>query len=55
MRDRKYIISLERGLKILEIFGESARRLTLTEVDLPVRSTKPQRSVFCIRCAHWDI
>jgi IclR family pca regulon transcriptional regulator len=32
MRDRKYIISLERGLKILEIFGESARRLTLTEV-----------------------
>ena len=32
MRDRKYIISLARGLKILEIFGESARRLTLTEV-----------------------
>jgi len=32
MRDRDHIKSLERGLRILEIFAESSRSLTLTEV-----------------------
>ncbi len=32
MRNRNYITSLERGLKILQVFGESSRPLTLTEV-----------------------
>jgi IclR family pca regulon transcriptional regulator len=32
MPDRNYIHTIERGLKILEIFGTSARKLTLTEV-----------------------
>jgi len=32
MRDRNYIQSLERGLKILEIFGEYSRPLSLTEI-----------------------
>lgn len=32
MRDNNYIKSLERGLRILEIFGELSRPLTLTEV-----------------------
>ena len=33
MRDKNYIASLERGLKILQVFGESTRPLTLTEVS----------------------
>lgn len=32
MGDRYYIMSLERGLKILETFGKSGNRLTLSEV-----------------------
>ena len=32
MCDRDHIKSLERGLRILEIFAESSRSLTLTEV-----------------------
>ena len=32
MRDKKIITSLVRGLRILELFGESSRPLTLTEV-----------------------
>ena len=32
MRDNNYIKSLERGLKILELFGEHSRPLTLTEI-----------------------
>ena len=32
MRDNNYIKSLERGLRILEIFGESSRLLTLTKI-----------------------
>jgi IclR family pca regulon transcriptional regulator len=50
MRDRKYIISLERGLKILEIFGESARRLTLTEVAsaCSLNKTAAQRFLYTL-------
>jgi DNA-binding IclR family transcriptional regulator len=40
MRDRKYIISLEPGLKILEIFGESARRLTLNPITRKTVTSK---------------
>lgn len=52
MRDRKYIISLERGLKILEIFGKSARRLTLTEVAsaCSLNKTAAQRFLYTL-CA----
>jgi IclR family pca regulon transcriptional regulator len=32
MRDRQFITSLERGLKILEILGEASRPLSLTEI-----------------------
>jgi IclR family pca regulon transcriptional regulator len=32
MRDRNHIKSLERGLEILEIFGQSSRPLTLTQI-----------------------
>jgi len=32
MRERNYIKSLERGLRILEILGQSSRWLTLTEI-----------------------
>jgi IclR family pca regulon transcriptional regulator len=32
MRDKNFIQSLARGLKILELFGESSRALTLTEI-----------------------
>jgi len=50
MRDRKYIISLERGLKILEIFGQSARRLTLTEVAsaCTLNKTAAQRFLYTL-------
>ena len=50
MRDRKYIISLERGLKILEIFGESARKLTLTEVAsaCSLNKTAAQRFLYTL-------
>jgi len=32
MRDKNYIKSLERGLRILEILGQSSRPLTLTQI-----------------------
>jgi IclR family pca regulon transcriptional regulator len=50
MRDRKYIISLERGLKILETFGESARKLTLTEVAsaCSLNKTAAQRFLYTL-------
>lgn len=52
MRDRKYIISLERGLKILGIFGESARKLTLTELAsaCSLNKTAAQRFLYTL-CA----
>jgi IclR family pca regulon transcriptional regulator len=40
MRDKDHITSLERGLRILEIFGESPRPLTLTEVSNQAKLTK---------------
>jgi IclR family pca regulon transcriptional regulator len=40
MRDRNFILSLERGIRILEIFGESSRWLTLTEVAKLINLTK---------------
>lgn len=40
MRDRQFISSLERGLKILEILGEASMPLSLTEVAKRTRLTK---------------
>jgi len=40
MRDRNFITSLERGLKILEILGEASRPLSLTEIANHICLTK---------------
>jgi len=50
MRDRNYITSLERGLKILQVFGESSRPLTLTEVAnaCKLNKTATQRFLYTL-------
>ena len=40
MRDREYILSLERGIRVLEIFAQSGQPLTLTEVAKLIKLTK---------------
>ena len=50
MRNRNYIASLERGLKILQVFGESSRPLTLTEVAnaCKLNKTTTQRFLYTL-------
>ncbi|MBI5589647.1 MAG: helix-turn-helix domain-containing protein [Deltaproteobacteria bacterium] len=46
MPDRSFISTIERGLKILEIFGTAARGLTLTEVADSCQMNKTAASRF---------
>jgi IclR family pca regulon transcriptional regulator len=46
MTDRSFISTIERGLKILEIFGTAARGLTLTEVANSCQMNKTAASRF---------
>jgi len=50
MRNRNYITSLERGLKILQVFGESSHPLTLTEVAnaCKLNKTATQRFLYTL-------
>lgn len=51
MRDKNYIKSLERGLKILEIFGDSSSSpLTLTEIAnaIGLNKTTTQRFIYTL-------
>jgi len=50
MRNRNYITSLERGLKILQVFGESSRPLTLSEVAnaCKLNKTATQRFLYTL-------
>jgi IclR family pca regulon transcriptional regulator len=52
MRDNDYINSVARALKILEIFGEASRPLTLTEVANRAQLTKTttQRFLHTLAC-----